>query len=261
MIGVVEAPPRSSVSSRTRHETTGSAAGGDKFLSIQGKIVLITGATGRIGRPIVEAFARAEAIVTITTRRFEEAAARQEELRQAGAAATVLPCDLRYEEDVVRTVHRVAQRFGRIDVVINAAIIVGPRLSTVDYPIDPWRDVIATNVTGAFLVCREVLPWMIRRGAGSIVNITDALAGSRGGKSAAYGISMATVDSLTRQLAGDVKGTGVRVNAVDIGQLTLAPRGPAVKSDWTEPFLWLADDESGRVTGQRIQGKGFVRVT
>jgi NAD(P)-dependent dehydrogenase (short-subunit alcohol dehydrogenase family) len=230
-------------------------------LSLSGKIVLMTGATGRIGRPLLEAFAKADATVAITTRRFGETAARQQEFHQAGIAATILPCDLRYEEDVVRTVHRVAQQFGRIDVAINAAIVAGPRLNAVDYPIEPWRDVIATNVTGAFLLCREVLPWMIRRQSGSIINITDALAGSRGGKSAAYGISMQTVDSLTRQLAGDVKGTGVRVNAVDIGQLALATRGQTPKSDWTEPFLWLADDESAKVTGQRIQGKGFVRAT
>jgi NAD(P)-dependent dehydrogenase (short-subunit alcohol dehydrogenase family) len=230
-------------------------------LSLQGKTVLITGATGRIGRPLVEALARADATLAITTRRLENTAGIEHELRDRGISAAILPCDLRYEEDVVRTVHRLTQRFGQIDVVINAAIIAGPRLSAMDYPVDPWREVMATNVTGTFLVCREALPWMIRRGSGSIINVVDGLVGSRGGRSAAYTISMQTVDQLTRHLAGEVKDTCVRVNAVDIGQLALTARGPERKDGWTEPFLWLADEESARVTGQRVQAKGFVRAT
>lgn len=227
-------------------------------MSLRGKTVLVTGATGAIGRPIVEACSQAEATLAITTRRLADSAEIERELLQRGIDAAILPCDLRYEEDVVRMVHRLAQRFGRIDVVINAAVIAGPRLSALDYPVDPWRDVIATNVTGTFLVCREVLPWMIRQRSGSIVNITDSLTGSRGGNSAAYALSMQTVDHLTRLLAGEVKGTGVRVNAVDLGQLSPTSRRHKDSSDWTEPLLWLAGDESINVTGRRIQTKGFV---
>ena len=230
-------------------------------MSLRGKTVLITGATGTIGRPIVEACSRAEATLAITTRRLADTLEMERELLRRGINAVILPCDLRYEEDVIRLVHRLAQRFGRIDAVINAAIIAGPRLSTVDYPVDPWRDVMATNVTGTFLVCREVLPWMVRQGSGSIINVTDSLAGARGDKSAAYALSMQTVDHLTRLLAGEVKNSGVRVNAVDIGQLSPAARRREGGADWRGPFLWLAGDDSTNVTGRRIQAKGFVKTT
>jgi len=230
-------------------------------LSLHGKTVVITGATGRIGQPLVEACARAGATLAITTRRQAASSKLEQDLQQRGITAAVLPCDLLYEEDVVRAVHRLSQRFGKIDVVINAAITAGPRLSALNYPMDPWREVIATNVNGTFLVCREVLPWMIRQQSGSIINVTDSHAGPRDGKSAAYLVSMQTVDHLTRLLAAEAKGTGVRINAVDIAQLAPPSRTRQQPSDWTETFVWLADDESAEVTGQRIEARAVVKAS
>ncbi len=243
------------------HATTFPAdlTGRGAAVSLKEKVVLITGATGPIGRRLVEVFASAGAQLAVSVRRPHEVDTMERALRPLDVSLMAVPCDLRYEEDVVRMIHRIVRRFGRIDVVVNAASVAGPKLPIVNYPVDPWRNILATNLTGSYLVCREVLPWMDRQGGGSIINVTSNLAGTGRPEWGAYFVSTHAIEGLTRLLASEHRSTGVRINCVDIGE----PRseGPlaADGADWAEAFLWLASDESASINGERICAGKFVK--
>ncbi len=146
--------------------------------SLEDKVVLLTGATGPMGCALLDAFLDADAKLALCVRRMAHLPDLEQRLARRLEHTLIVPCDLRYEENVVRMIHRVVQRFGRIDVIVNAAYILGPLVPIMDYPVDPWRDVLATNLTGTYLVCREALPWMTRQGSGSIINVTTSLTGA-----------------------------------------------------------------------------------
>lgn len=229
------------------------------YPSIKGKVVLLTGATGPIGRALVDAFLDAGATLALCVRRMVHLPDLAQRLEEKQDSTMIIPCDLRFEENVVRMIHRIVQRHQRIDVVVNAACLHGPRLALMDYPADPWRDVIATNLTGPYLVCREVLPWMVRARAGSIINITSELTLSMRPNWAALGVSNFGVEGMTRLLATELKSAGIRVNTVDLGMPTSDAEPPALGEGWTDAFLWLASDESEGRTGERIDAAKFVR--
>jgi NAD(P)-dependent dehydrogenase (short-subunit alcohol dehydrogenase family) len=229
--------------------------------SIADKVVLLTGSTGPMGSALLDAFLDAGAKLALCVRRMAHLPELEQRLAQRHEHTLIVPCDLRYEENVVRLMHRVVQRFGRIDVIVNAAYILGPLVPIMDYPVDPWRDVIATNLTGTYLVCREALPWMTRQGSGSIINVTTSLTGDVKPQWGAYAVACHAVEGLTRLLAAELDGTGVRVNALDIGEMQpdLTPATPA--ASWTNAFLHLAGDDSAGRSGECIRAADFAVVS
>lgn len=184
-------------------------------MPLSGSVVLVTGATGSVGRPLIDRFLAANANLAIAVKRIEDVHPFDSTLRQRGLSPFIAPCDVRYEEDVVRLIHRVIRRFGRIDMVINAAVIDGPDERIVDCPVDIWRTVLATNLTGAYLLCREVLPWMIRQKRGCIALAQPADADS----DSAPGVSRVTqhaVGALVQHLSGEIKSTQVHLHTFQV---------------------------------------------
>lgn len=226
-------------------------------MSLEGKIVLITGATGGLGRRLTHAFADDGAHLALAARTFPDLYAMENELLARNRRAVGFPCDVRYEDEAIRLIHRVVNRFGRIDCLINAAGAAGPRQVLVDYPLDPWRDVISTNLTGTFLMCREVLPWMLRQNAGSIINVTSGVTSGKSGWGA-YLASKCAVEGMTRMLATEVRDGGVRVNMVDVGTPKVDKRGADCPQEVATPFLWLASDDSSKANGKRIVASEFT---
>ena len=105
-------------------------------------------------------------------------------------------------------------KFGNIDILVNSAGITGPNMKLWDYPLAEWEQVMAINLNGVFLCCREVVPHMRERNYGRIVNIAS-VAGKDGNPNAsAYSASKAAVIALTKSLGKELADTGVRVNCV-----------------------------------------------
>lgn len=225
-------------------------------MSLDGKVVLITGATGGLGRTLTRAFADDGAHLALAARTFRDLYEMENGLLERSRKAVAFPCDVRYEDEVIRLVHRVVSRHGRIDCLINAAASSGPRQSLVDYPLDPWREAIATNLTGAYLMCREVLPWMQRAGAGSIINVTSGVTSGKTGWGALVA-SQCGVEGLTRMLAAETRDSGVRVNMVDVGMPKSDKRAAECPPEIAAPFLWLAGDASLKTSGRRIIAAEF----
>ncbi|HSE05173.1 MAG TPA: glucose 1-dehydrogenase [Methylomirabilota bacterium] len=180
-----------------------------------GKVVLITGAAGGIGRAAAVRFAAEGArlgLVDISPDGLREARAAVE---KAGGTALAVEADVTRAADVARYAAAVAERFGGIDCFFNNAGILGAVRPLVDYPEDAFDRVLAVNVKGVWLGMKTVAPLLRARGGGVIVN-TASIAGLRGSRAnlVAYIASKHAVVGLTRTAALELAPDRIRVNAV-----------------------------------------------
>lgn len=238
---------------------------------LMGKVALITGASRGLGRAIALAYAREGAQLAICARGEAALSDVAAELRAAGAQVLAVQADAANRADVERLVSLTLREFGRIDVLINNASVLGPSPMPylLDYPADDFEQVLHVNVTGPFLVTRQVMAAMLQQGQGAVINVTSG-AGVEGYPGwGAYGISKFALEGMTQTWAAEVEGTGVRVNAVDPGEMDTAMHALAVPDcdyelarpeDVTEVFVWLASDEAAaaNVNGQRFQAQEFA---
>jgi NAD(P)-dependent dehydrogenase (short-subunit alcohol dehydrogenase family) len=149
------------------------ASDGTKKLS--DKVALITGGSRGIGRAIAGAYADQGAQVFICGRNDGDVGRAIEEIRLAGGAIDGASGDIAEPADVRRIVHQAVARFGAIDVLVNNASLLGPRVTIADYEFNAWRQVMRTNLDGLFLITHEVLPIMLRRRSGAIINLASGV--------------------------------------------------------------------------------------
>ncbi|MDQ2897138.1 MAG: SDR family oxidoreductase [Actinomycetota bacterium] len=200
-----------------------------------GKCVLVTGAGSGIGATIARALHSEQATVTLADRDGASVDALAAEL---GDLATAAELDVRDEEQVRGTMDG-------LDVLVNVAG-VGSTTSAPDTSLEVWENVFAVNARGTFLCCKHALPDMIRRGGGSIVNIAS-IAGLVGLRNrAAYCASKGAVIALTRALAVDHVGDGIRVNAVCPG---------TVDSPWVRRLVEEAGESLDALRARQPMGR------
>ena len=184
---------------------------------LQGKVAVVTGAGGGIGRATSLELARGGAslvLVDVDERTLTET---EEAVRQTGAAVLSVRADVSRSEDVRHYVSAAIDEFGRIDVFFNNAGVEGPIADLVDYPEEEFERVYATNLRGVFLGLKYVLAVMLEQGSGSIINTASLAAHVGLATSSGYVASKHGVLGLTRTAAAEVGGRGVRVNAVSPG--------------------------------------------
>ena len=202
--------------------------------SLAGRVVLVTGSSRGIGAEVAVKAAAQGAIVAVHYLRSADAAIQTlARVRDAGGDGESFPADLADGSQAEQLVERVVARFGHVDGLVNNAGLtqVGPFLEI--EPAD-WDTIIRTDLTAAFHTCRAVLPSMLERGSGSIVNIASRLAQVGVAETAAYSAAKAGLIGLTRALAREFGPRGIRINAV-------AP-GVTVTGMTTD----LVDSEEGR---------------
>jgi 3-oxoacyl-[acyl-carrier protein] reductase len=182
-------------------------------IDLSGRFAVVTGGAQGIGRAIVERFLESGAAVAIWDRDAALAQKTAEALAGRGRAAAQ-PVDVTRYADVERARDATLKAFGRIDILVNNAGVAGPNVTTWEYPLDAWRQVMSINLDGPFHCCRAVAPAMIAQKYGRIVNIAS-IAGKEGNPNApAYSASKAGVIALTKSLGKELAGHDISVNCI-----------------------------------------------
>jgi len=240
--------------------------------SLEGRVGLVTGAGRNIGRQICLTLAERGCDVAVVVRsNLEEAQAVVEAVAQRGRRAVAIAADVGDASAVRRMAETASRAFGRIDVLVNNAVL-RDHVGFTELTDDAWARVWAVNVSGPLLACRAVVPLMIERGGGSIVNVTG-IAQYTGG-AAHMATVKAALHGLTRGLAHEFGPQGVRANCIvpsatettrpaardpvhDEALLLRTPlRRLGTVADVASAVAFLASDESAYITGQSLHVNG-----
>lgn len=237
--------------------------------TLSGKTALVTGASKGIGKAIAIAFGEAGANVVATARTTSEIDDTVQQVQASGAQGFGVIADLGVESDIDRLANEAISKFGGVDILVNNAAIIHPRITVSDFDPNLWRDVLNVNLTGAFLITQKLLPGMIERKYGKVINIS-----SIGGRSGAFGRSAYRVTksgliSFTQSLAAEVYEHGIQVNAIcpggtdtegyrDAFNTSGRAENPKLMdpAEIAEVALFLASDASSAVTGTAIDSFG-----
>ena len=187
----------------------------------------MTGGGRGIGRATAEAMAAAGASVIICARSQRELASAAAAIRAAGGMIWSRRADLRSCKQMTALVSAVLRKFGRLDVLVNNAGLLGPRVPLVDYPLEAWRQVLSINLTGTFVLTQAAAKAMARQRSGCIISISSSV--GRRGRAAwgAYAVSKFAVEGMTQVLADELRDAGVCVVTFNPGATRTRMRAEA----------------------------------
>jgi NAD(P)-dependent dehydrogenase (short-subunit alcohol dehydrogenase family) len=236
-----------------------------------GKSAVVTGAAAGIGRATAELFAREGARLVLADINADGLSALRDSLRDVTGDVAVLTADVSKPEDVRRMIEVAVEEYGRLDIVIaNAGII--PLASVDEATLDDWDEVMAIDGRGMFLTCKYAIEQMMSSGGGSIVCLSSISGVAGQPRQSTYGPAKFVASGLTKHLAVEWAGRGIRVNAVAPGTINTErvqrlPEEPggteyleAVKaahpmgrlgepSEVAKAILFLASDDASFITG------------
>lgn len=228
---------------------------------LQGKVAMVTGAGRGIGRAIAVAFAREGARTAVTGRSLDRLAPVVDEIRAAGGEAEAYALDVTGEDDAIRVAEQVAGAWGQIDILVNNAGIIHYEAPVWATTVEQWDDVMDTNLRGMFLVCRAVVPHMMRREQGVIINIGSSSGRVPEGDYGPYVASKFGVVGYTASLAHSLRPYGIQVNGLNpdwVDTDMARAETPAGDPDWitqgqmAQAALYLAAHAPKLMTGQFI---------
>lgn len=247
-----------------------------------GKVCLVTGAGRGIGQGAALAFAEEGAKVALAARTRDELDATRAAIEAKGGTAEVFVVDVTDRHRVEQAVAEILDLWGAIDVLLNAAGSVGPGGMVHEVDPDRWVRTQQVNLVGTFYTMRSVLPGMIEKRGGRIINVASTASIQPLARYSAYCASKAAVLHLTRVVADEMKPHGITVNAIGVWARTrmwvdqaneakggafaehlrtavAADDGPTIEENL--PLIkFLAGDEAGHVTGAFIEANGLSHV-
>ena len=242
---------------------------------LEGKIAIITGANSGIGKATAELFAREGADLVLAARRLDKLQEVEKYAKEQGVRAVSVPTDVSRSEDCRKLVEAAIQAFGRIDILVNNAGIDDKGMSITNCDHDLWNKVIATDQDSVYYMMKETLPYMEKNGSGSIVNISS-IGATRSNAGISYTAAKMAVIGMTKNVAIQVAGTGIRCNAVCPGPTETPIFDPANAATFDQEFselcarhfdrslprtqpedqanaiLFFASDESKAITGETL---------
>lgn len=243
---------------------------------LHGQVAIVTGAGRGIGKATAKALSNAGASVVLAARTEGEILGVAREIKQAGGHALAIPTDVSDSAEVDHLLVLTLRAFGRVDILVNNAALIQPLGKVWEVSPAAWQRLIAVNLIAPFLCVRAVLPHMLERGSGRIINVSSGAAESNLEGASAYTASKAALERFCGTLAAEVDGSGVVVSAFRPGivdtpmqtemRQTPAQRFPRVGmwQKWhrenqlrpiDEPALaivWLASSFAEQSNGQRF---------
>ena len=243
---------------------------------LEQKVAVITGGNSGIGAYAAELFAKEGAKVVISARRAEQLKAVADKIKAAGGEALAVPCDISDKEQCREVINKAVEAFGTIDILVNNAGVVDAGIEAIEKVSDQTIDtLIDINTKGTLYMTREASGIMVKKKAGSIVNVSS-VAGYTGGGGVAYVASKAALIGMTKNIAMRCAAANVRCNALCPGSVA-TPMAAGMKKENLDPdmmgamakhadlslpvctpeevanaILFLASDEASAITGQII---------
>ena len=233
---------------------------------LRGRRAIITGGAQGFGRAVAERLLQSGARVSLWDRDLEVLPAAVRELSALGEVA-MAQVDVTDAGRVDAAAAETARRFGGIDILVANAGIAGATVPVWEFPVESWREVLEVNLTGVFLCCRAVVPYMQKQNYGRIVNVAS-IAGKEGNPNASgYSASKAGVIALTKSLGKELAGQNIAVNCITpaaaktriFNQITQAhidymlakiPRGRFLQVEELASLVaWLVSEENSFTTG------------
>ena len=238
-------------------------------MRLDGMVAVVTGAGRGIGQAIALAFAREGARLALAARSANELEDTARQVRDLGAPALVIPTDVTDRDQVDHMAAQVIDRYSAIDILVNNAGVAGPIGPLQDNDPAYWVRTIQVNLIGAYLCCRAVLPAMLKRNRGKIINMSGGGSLNGAADMSAYGSTKAAVVRLTECLAIELAQTNVCVNAIapgtirtrmleEIQQVYDAAGVEMPSGGWgsleraADLALFLASEDSGNLSGRLV---------
>jgi NAD(P)-dependent dehydrogenase (short-subunit alcohol dehydrogenase family) len=240
-------------------------------MRLEGKVALITGASRGLGRAQALAFARKGASLALCARGQESLEQVASEVAALGAPVLAVPCDVRSTRDLDRLVALTLDRYQRVDILVNNASELGPTPLPylADYPPAAFDDVLQVNLVAPFRLTQALIGSMLLRDRGVIINVTSDAAVTGYPGWGAYAVSKAALEGLTRTWAAELAQTGVRIYAVDPGDMDTDMHRAAIPdadpSELARPddvalaFVQLVTSAEADLTGRRLEAAALGR--
>ena len=232
------------------------------------RVVLIAGATGVLGRAVAAVFAKSGARLVLAGRRETALLEMSDQLGLADDRAFPVAADLSDVDEVERLIEAVAGRWNGVDILLNSVGGWRGGQRVADSRIEEWDATLDLNLRSAYLVNRAVLPYMVERGWGRIVNVASKAAEVPGARQVAYNVAKAGVVSLTASVAADYRRRGVCANVL-LPSIIDTPSNREQMPDadttrWVAPeelaklMLFLCSDAGSAINGVSIPVYGRV---
>lgn len=200
------------------------------LFNLQNKVALVTGAGRGLGKSMAIGLAEAGADVVLISTDKNNLSATEKAIKATGKKALPFSCDVTDPGQIKNMLAEVTNYFGPIDILLNNAGITR-RYDAEKFPDEAWRQVIDTNLTAVFRLCRAVVHEMIERKSGKIINMASLLSFQGGLSVAAYAASKGAVVQLTKALANEWAGYNIQVNAIAPGYFATDMTRPLIQED------------------------------
>ncbi|HZJ45411.1 MAG TPA: 3-oxoacyl-ACP reductase family protein [Pyrinomonadaceae bacterium] len=249
----------------------------NNYMTLEGKVAIVTGGASGIGHATATALAECGAAVAINYHRNETGAELlREQINSNGGRAIAIRADVTMASEIAELVHRTNSELGPVDILVNNAGSLIERLKILDITEERWDQVIDLNLKSAFLCSKAVIPGMVERRSGSIINLSS-IAGRNGGAlgSMHYATAKGGLITFTKGLAKELAPFNIRVNAVSPGVIdtpyheqfstpemmknyvNAIPLGRVGKADEVAKVIaFLASDAASYIAGETIEING-----
>ena len=223
--------------------------------SLQGKVALVTGAAYGIGMAIAEAYAEAGAKIAFNCRSQHHLDQAMADYKAKGIDALGYICDVTKEEDVKKMVADIEQKLGTIDILVNNAGII-KRIPMTEMSTEEFRQVIDIDLTAPFIVSKAVIPGMIKKGHGKIINICSMMSELGRETVSAYAAAKGGLKMLTRNICSEYGEYNIQCNGIGPGYIATPQTAPLRERQADGVFL--ASDASDFVNGHILYVDGGI---